>query len=371
MATKYTKGKDGRYKTRVWDGTRNEDRSKRYRTISTTQSSKELERLVNEFKSDVEKRKISVTSDETFWSYAQKWYKTFKAPKEKNTYAMYENIIEKHFCVLAAVKVNDIKKVHLQMVINNALDKPRTCQQIYMAFKQVVKSAITDRLLPGIAINDIFTGIELPDYIPEEKRPLTKVEKAAISKVELSDMDMAFLYLIWGCGFRRGEALALTKFDFNFKENRITVNKAVAFDGNAPYLKDPKTKNGKRSVPIPSSIKPFLQAYTKSLDRANLFVMRNGKPMTKSSYDKMWPRIVRALNYAAGGTDDIQLIWGLTAHVFRHNYCTELCYQIPTISIDKIAKLLGDTKKMVLEVYNHIVDEKEQPDEAVDKALNF
>lgn len=66
-----------------------------------------------------------------------------------------------------------------------------------------------------------------------------------------------------------------------------------------------------------------------------------------------------------------QEITGLTAHVFRHNYCTNLCYQIPTISIKKIATLLGDTDKMVMEVYNHIIMEKEDASIAVNNAMKM
>ena len=64
-------------------------------------------------------------------------------------------------------------------------------------------------------------------------------------------------------------------------------------------------------------------------------------------------------------------IVNLTAHVFRHNYCTNLCYQIPTVSIKRIAQLLGDTEKMVLDVYNHIILEKEDAAAAVNNAINF
>lgn len=62
---------------------------------------------------------------------------------------------------------------------------------------------------------------------------------------------------------------------------------------------------------------------------------------------------------------------GLTAHIFRHNYCTELCYQIPKISIKKIAELIGDSEKMVLDVYNHVLNEKEDTHGVVNSALNF
>jgi integrase len=62
-------------------------------------------------------------------------------------------------------------------------------------------------------------------------------------------------------------------------------------------------------------------------------------------------------------------IQGLTAHVFRHNYCTMLCYQIPKISTKKIAQLMGDTEKVVLDVYSHIVEEEEQITEALNSAF--
>ena len=57
--------------------------------------------------------------------------------------------------------------------------------------------------------------------------------------------------------------------------------------------------------------------------------------------------------------------------VIRHNYCTQLCYQIPKISIKKIARLMGDTEKMVLNVYDHIIEEQEKAGEAVENAIGF
>ena len=87
--------------------------------------------------------------------------------------------------------------------------------------------------------------------------------------------------------------------------------------------------------------------------------------------DKMWESIVKKINLAAGGTEHVRAVTGLTAHVFRHNYCTQLCYQIPKISIKKIAQLLGDTEKMVMEVYNHIIEEQENPSEAIENAIGF
>ena len=59
------------------------------------------------------------------------------------------------------------------------------------------------------------------------------------------------------------------------------------------------------------------------------------------------------------------------SHIFRHNYCTNLCYQFPKISIKMIARLVGDSEKVVLEVYNHLMLEKEDSISAVNDALNL
>ena len=63
------------------------------------------------------------------------------------------------------------------------------------------------------------------------------------------------------------------------------------------------------------------------------------------------------------------VVTDLTAHIFRHNYCTNLCYRVPEISIKKIAQLMGDTEKMVLNVYNHIIEEKEDPASVINDIL--
>lgn len=360
---KYTQGKDGYWQTKVWDGTYNSNGTKHRVTLRSKKSSRDLENQVKEMENNVRSRKYVRRSDVSVLEYAREWLAVYKSDREKNTKTMYENIIEKHLRDLGAVKINEISKIHVMMTLNNASGKSRTQEQILMTLKQVVSSAASDKLLTYDAFNEIFDGITIKK-VKNEKRALTASEKKAVFSADFSPMHQAFVYLIYGCGLRRGEALALTRFDFNFKNRTLTINKAVAFDKNDPYLKG--TKNGKeRTVPIPTNVLFFLESYCQSLPEQRLFYTVGKSLMTKSSYRKMWDRIIADMNAAGADTED------LTAHMFRHNYCTNLCYQIPTISIKKIAELLGDTEKMVIEVYNHVLAEKENAAGAVEKALNF
>ena len=370
MAVKYKRQKDGRFQAKVWDGTYDKYNLKHYVTLYSTKSSRDLENKVANYIKERDADKIKVHSDILFIDYAREWLETYKAVRERGTKIMYENIIEKHLISLDSVKISDLKRLHFQLVINEALDSPRTCQQIKITFKQIIKSAISDKLLPATALDTICSNIDIPKYVPSEKRGLTETEKSAIKTADFTDREKAFILIAYGCGLRRGEILALTKFDISLEHSELTVNKALAFDGNNPYLKAPKSKNGSRTVPIPQFVSDFLKEYLQTLPESNqLFFKSDGTLMTASSYRKMWESILRKINIAAGGTDTINKVPGLTAHVFRHNYCANLCYQMPKISIKKIAQLLGDSEKMVLEVYNHVLDEKENVQDVISDAI--
>ena len=179
-------------------------------------------------------------------------------------------------------------------------------------------------------------------------------------------MDKAYLYIIYSCGLRREEALALTIFDIDFKRSILTVNKALVFDGNNPCIKGTKSENGVRSVPMVGFLSAYLKQYISTLRGPQLFYTSGKDKMTHSSYVKMWERIRKEISRLSGTPAG-----DLTAHVFRHNYCSSLCYQIPTVSIKRIAQMMGDTEKVVMDVYNHIILEKEDAAKAAEDALRI
>lgn len=369
---KYRQNSRGEWETKIWDGTYNPDGSKHRKRLVSKKSSADLEKQVNQLKNEVENGQYVQKTDMTFLEYARHWLSSKKGVREINTRKMYDNIIEKHLSFLDGVLLSDIRHSHFQLAINNAKDKPRTCQQIYITFKQIIKMAVSDNYI-GSGMHDKICGdINLPRYVESEKRPLTKAEKDAILKAAFTDREKAFVYIIYSCGLRRGEALALSKFDFKTTDGKysVSITKSLIFQSNNPIIKDmPKSENGIRTVPIPDTTAAFLKSYISAIPGTYLFTCRNGSNMTLSSYTKMWASIVRKINYAAGGTDSFPVVTDLTAHIFRHNYCTNLCYKVPAISIKKIAQLMGDTEKMVLNVYNHIMEEKEDVASVVNDVL--
>ena len=362
-SAKYKKNKDGYFSAKIWDGTYNEDGTKHRKTLRSKKSSKDLENQVKAFERDVEERKNVKKTDQTFCDYSKMWEKVYKAQASANTRAMYSNIIDKHFCALEGVKLQDIDRIHLQIMLNNADGKKRTQQQIVMTYKQVLRSAVADHLFPANVLEDIIKNMEPVKYKPEEKRPLTEEEKKAVFAADLNEQDKALLYILYGCGLRREEVLALTRFNVNLAKKELSVTRAHEYTTGQAVEKGPKSNNGYRDVPIPDSVFPAIERFVKSLNRTMLFTMRGGLPMSKSSYDKAWARIQKAIS------KELKEETTLTAHAFRHNFCTNMCYQIPTVSIKKIAQMMGDTEKMVLDVYNHMILEKEDAAKAINAAL--
>lgn len=365
---KYTKTSRGTYETKIWDGTYNKDGSKHRKLISSRKSSADLERKVIEFKQKVSDGDAVTFSDVTFVEYANEWLSTAKAATEKNTQRMYANTIRVHMEFLSGVRLTDIRHSHFQQAINAQLDHPPTCNRIYITFRQIIKSAVRDRILPRGAFADICEDIALPKYRKPKKRPLLQHEKEAFFLVVLDPRKDCFVALLYYLGLRRGEALALMPSDFDWESNTVSIDRVIIFPGEIGEVKPyPKTDRGVRSVPMPQPLRDRIRAFVEKCPSGSLlFHNRDAEYMTRTGYNRMWEGIVKGLQEASS-----EEITGLTAHIFRHNYCANLCYQVPKISTKMIAKLMGDTEKMVLDVYSHIIEEKEDISGTISDALSM
>lgn len=362
---KYTRQKNGYFQARVWDGTY-QGTQKHYITIRSKKSSKDLEEKVAQYNNKIKNMEAVRDKHILFLDYAHKWLTVYKAEAANNTKRMYLNIIEKHMSQMAGVRLCDVLPIHYQMLLNDAAGKKRTQQQLLLCFSQIMRTAVHDRLYAANLYEDLKDIMKPVDYKADEKRPLTENEKKAMKDAELSPSDRIFVDILYATGLRCGEVLALTRFDIDFVEKTINVNKSIEFDdAGHPSIKCPKSHNGYRQVPIHPQLFSSLESYVRFCMRGTqLFSMRGGKLVSKSSYRRKWDRIIKAMNEVAE-----QPISGLTAHIFRHNYCTAMCYQIPRVSIKNIAALLGDSEAMVLRVYNHIMLEREDTAGAVEAAL--
>ena len=74
----------------------------------------------------------------------------------------------------------------------------------------------------------------------------------------------AFEMLYW-CGIREGELLALTPGDFDFKNNTVSINKSFQRLHGQDYITSPKTKKSVRTIKMPKFLSEEMQEYLKTL----------------------------------------------------------------------------------------------------------
>ena len=74
----------------------------------------------------------------------------------------------------------------------------------------------------------------------------------------------AFEMLYW-CGIREGELLALTSADFDFQKETVTINKSYQRLKGRDVITDPKTPKSNRVIQMPSFLCQEIQDHIKSL----------------------------------------------------------------------------------------------------------
>lgn len=365
---KYKKRKDGRYATTVMAGYKDDGRPNNIFLSAKTE--KELREKIFELKTQIKAGECLKDSEMLLEEYAKSWVETYKSAAGINTRAMYDNALN-HYIMpkLGHLPINKIVRSDVQKLINENQEHSRTCEIIKMTLVQILNSAIDDRLLQ----ENVAKKVALPKRHKTEKRALTELEKKALKTADFTFQEKAFVMLLFYFGLRRGECLALTKADINIKNKTLTVNKTVVFDVNKPIVKfGAKSEAGNRIIPIPDGAEAFLGDFLKSVDTFYLFPGKTTETLSKTQYVKMWERIVKKMNAAVTSEKEKEIgaepIQGLTAHIFRHNYCTMLYYS--GVSQKKAVELMGHSDlKMIMEVYAHLDEQKEAVQEKINKAV--
>ena len=103
----------------------------------------------------------------------------------------------------------------------------------------------------------------------EERREMlfwTKEEYTKFSEV-MMDKPMSFyaFEMLYWCGIREGELLALTPADFDFEKGTVSINKSYQRLNGQDIVTTPKTKKSNRVIQMPQFLCEEMQDYLKQL----------------------------------------------------------------------------------------------------------
>lgn len=300
-------------------------------------------------------RNCTVSQNITFGEYSARWLDVFKQNVEVATRTMYSYAL-RYAERYNYMPLKDIRVIDLQEIINENAEHPRACQQIALTLKQIWNSAIND----GLVTRNIAKQLTLPACIKKERRSLTEEEKDAIKACDFEPLEKIYIYSLYYLGLRPAEALALQPVDFDFLNHTVTISRSCGYNGNNPYLKIPKTKKS-RTIPLPQEYEKIAREHIENNNHSMFLIHRKeGKMLTKTMKTDLWLRIRRKINIQLGGNDNLDVTNGLIPYYFRHNYCCNCYYS--GISPLMTSKLMGNSVEMVMKVYAHLDESKENLD---------
>lgn len=160
----------------------------------------------------------------------------------------------------------------------------------------------------------------------------------------------------------------------------VHIEHAISYPTNQALFGDPKAFAGDRYIDLIEPFKSQIRQHIDSIDGIYLFADNLGKLMPKTTFRRFWDSIIRKLNTTAGGKQhwdnekkkwiiDINAIEGLSPHIFRHNYATNLYYA--DVDLKEAQRLLGHADaKTVIEMYTHLDKEKSKSKSKIQNFYN-
>lgn len=261
---------------------------------------------------DIEKQMVSyqgkIKRGKTFKEVAEEWEKehskklSYTTAEKYKPHISFANDFFKD-AYLKDIKANDVKNLIYRRINLNYSQK--TVQHTLSVVKMIFEYACIN----GLIRENPCTYIKVPQNLPKQKRLIPTPEDIETIKTSIGKPFGLFAYFLLYTGLRRGEALALTYKDIDFKRKRITINKSVFFKGNKPCLKEPKTEAGKREIIL---LDCLLEKLPKN--KIGLVFSDDGSHLMQHKFTKHW----KDYQEATGLT--------ITPHQIRHAYCSYILH---------------------------------------------
>ena len=315
---------------------------------------------------ELEAGKAAYASDKNilFREYATRWLDTHNRGVASTTRKNTEYRLRKHILPkIGHLRVKDITRSEIIGVLNQleglSLD---TVIKTRQTITRILQAAYDDGFLQKVP--NVYAS-DLPDCKEaESRRPITPYERELTEKVAAYHHGGGYIMVMLYCGLRPQEAAALQGRHIDRKKMQITVEQARKRDNT---IGTTKSKSGKRIVPIPEKLLPYLPETEPFTD---VFTSTKGQRLTVSNARKLWLSFKREMNIVAGcrtfqnkRNGVIELVppypvaSDLTPYLYRHTFCCDCV--TAGIPIDLLKDLAGHRDISVTSrFYVHMTDER-------------
>ena len=217
--------------------------------------------------------KLETKLDMTFGSFVEIYTEDMKKRVKENTWQTKEHIIESkilpHFQKRKIVEILPKDILAWQNVMLSSVDKKgKPFSPSYLKTIHNQLSAIFNHACKfyGLTTNPAAKVGNMGKATSKEMKIWTQDEyrKFAEQTMDKPQFFYAFEMLYW-CGIREGELLALTPADFDFKRQTVTINKSYQRLNRRDVITEPKTPKSNRTIKMPNFLVDEMHDYLKML----------------------------------------------------------------------------------------------------------
>ena len=245
-----------------WKGER---KQKCKRGFSTKKEAQEWERMFQ--------LQNSSDMDMSFEAFTELYIRDMKSRLKENTWLTKEHIIRtKILPYFGKLKISEISTKEVIAWQNEMLayrdEKKKPYSQTYLKTLHNQLSAIFNHAVRYYELRS-NPAAKAGNMGSEEHKEMLFWTKEEYKKFSFEMMDKpvsfyAFEMLYW-CGIREGELLALTAADFDFEKETVRINKSYQRLNGQDLITTPKTEKSNRVITMPQFLAEEIQDYIKML----------------------------------------------------------------------------------------------------------
>ncbi|TWW13154.1 site-specific integrase [Dellaglioa algida] len=289
-----------------------------------------------------------VTKDITLVDYFHTWIKTYKLNSVMFvTYKKYEMTEKRLIEMVPTMQLRSMKRNDYQFIINKYGETHEV--QTTKDFHHQLHCAIKDAVYDGFIKKDPAYKVQMTG-LPKKKRPdkFLSIEQLGrlLGKLDFETLPSENIGILVAAktGVRFAELLGLTRKDFDFENNMISVNKTWDYKtgDNAGFLPT-KNKSSVRKIVIDRKLSDFLQGWIGDI-KGDYPVFVN-KRVFNSTYNKILENVCKAAGVPV-----------ITMHGLRHTHASVLIAN--GVSVMTVSRRLGHSNvSTTQETYIHLIAE--------------
>jgi len=366
--------------TIVVDLGRNADgkRNQKWHSIKGTKREAEAE-LVRILKSNedgiyIEPNKTTVTE------YLTKWLASIEAMLGAKTFERYEEIINKHFIPnIGHHKLNKLQPLHIETLYSDMLRNGRidgkgglsktTVEHHHRVLKKALSKAVKWQYLG----RNPCDAVDPPKPEKKDIQTLTVEEtQQFLEKAKGSNIYLPILLAVT-TGIRLGEVCGLRWMDIDLDNKRLSIRQVIGESRRyGIIIKEPKTKNSKRSIALSKTTVEALRQYKAEVSKLRLQLgiglKKEDLIFEKTPGDRLTPtRVSSAYNWFIHKNK----LKRVSFHALRHTHATHLLEG--NIHPKIVSERLGHaTIGITLNTYSHVLPNmQEEAANKIDELFNI